>query len=338
MMHALWFVVMFLSTLDLQDKTVYEWVKNVDDGIPKEPAIRKPRESTIQVNKVNKAKQFLQDLPKLPSHYCRSTSKKSYLEPIFTTFSELFKVYVDDCKQENKPFLRRKAFRSLFDDMSLAIHRPKKDKCDICSGFEVGNISEEEYNLHIARKINARNEKIRDKLRAETDGSVKVVSLDLQSLLLCPLLTASSMYYKTKLGCHNYTIFDLVTKEAMNYFWHEGIGDLNGSTFASCLADYILGLDPNIRELIIFSDGCTYQNRNTILSMKDCGAVPLDISSTGTAVNGTTYTNEAEYTCNEGFEKASGNTKIACLASGQWDVASLLWRSIVFRIRCYVLV
>ncbi|ESO99436.1 hypothetical protein LOTGIDRAFT_158521 [Lottia gigantea] len=204
--------------VDLQDKTVYEWVKNVDDGIPKEPAIRKPRESTIQVNKVNKAKQFLQDLPKLPSHYCRSTSKKSYLEPIFTTFSELFKVYVDDCKQENKPFLRRKAFRSLFDDMSLAIHRPKKDKCDICSGFEVGNISEEEYNLHIARKIDARNEKIRDKLRAETDGSVKVVSLDLQSLLLCPLLTASSMYYKIKLGCHNYTIFDLVTKEAMNYF------------------------------------------------------------------------------------------------------------------------
>ncbi|ESO95848.1 hypothetical protein LOTGIDRAFT_176660, partial [Lottia gigantea] len=33
---------MFLSTLDLQDKTVYEWVKNDDDGIPKEPAIRNP--------------------------------------------------------------------------------------------------------------------------------------------------------------------------------------------------------------------------------------------------------------------------------------------------------
>ncbi|ESO85689.1 hypothetical protein LOTGIDRAFT_155180 [Lottia gigantea] len=171
-------VLLFLTQLQQKIARNIDGLKintptNADVQVTNPDSPNTPRESTIQVNKVNKAKHFLQDLPKLPSHYCRSTSKKSYLEPIFTTFSELFKVYVDDCKQENKPFLRRKAFRSLFDDMSLAIHRPKKDKCDICSGFEVGNISEEEYNLHIARKIDARNEKIRDKLRAELMAQLK---------------------------------------------------------------------------------------------------------------------------------------------------------------------
>ncbi|ESP03154.1 hypothetical protein LOTGIDRAFT_171761 [Lottia gigantea] len=60
------------------------------------------------------------------------------------------------------------------------------------------------------------------------------------------------------------------------------------------------------------------------LLAKDCGPVPPGNSSTGTVANGTTYPSEADYTCDEGFEIASGNSKIACLLSGQWDVDNIL--------------
>ncbi|KAK6191297.1 hypothetical protein SNE40_003024 [Patella caerulea] len=258
---------MFLATLGVNDKTVYEWLKgNSHAGIPKTAAVTKRRVSVSNTEKVNYARHFLNELPKLPSHYCRSSSKKNYLEPVFTSASELYKVYVKDCKHNDKPFLRRKAFTSVFNDLNLGIHRPKKDRCDICCGYETNNISEADYNLHMSRKNEARAEKAADKLRSEIEDHVKVVTLDLQSLLLCPLLTASSMYYKTKLGCHNYTIFDLASKDVVNYFWHEGIGDLNANTFASCLNDYINSLHHDVKELILYSDGCTYQNRNVILS------------------------------------------------------------------------
>ncbi|ESO92235.1 hypothetical protein LOTGIDRAFT_233236 [Lottia gigantea] len=56
----------------------------------------------------------------------------------------------------------------------------------------------------------------------------------------------------------------------------------------------------------------------------DCGAVPPGNFSTGTAASGTTFPNEADYTCNEGYEVASGDFSIKCLASGQWDVANIL--------------
>jgi hypothetical protein len=50
------------------------------------------------------------------------------------------------------------------------------------------------------------------------------------------------------------------------YFWHEAEGDLTANTFASCITDYVENLDERIEEVIMYSDGCTYQNRNAVLA------------------------------------------------------------------------
>ena len=91
--------------------------------------------------------------------------------------------------------------------------------------------------------------------------------MDLQSLLLCPKLEASCLFYRTKLCCHNFTLFDLTTKAVMCYFWNETCADLSASTFTTCIIDYLNNLDlTNTDKVILYSDGCTYQNRNTTLS------------------------------------------------------------------------
>ena len=99
-----------------------------------------------------------------------------------------------------------------------------------------------------------------------TNADTKVIAMDLQALLMCPILQASALYYRTKLSCHNFTIFDMKTKDVMCYFWNETEGDLLSNSFASCIVDYINKLDDNIKTLIMYSDGCTYQNRNVVLS------------------------------------------------------------------------
>ncbi|ESO96050.1 hypothetical protein LOTGIDRAFT_160035 [Lottia gigantea] len=141
---------------------------------------RNPRRTNA---KVLSAKEFLNELPKLQSHYCRASSKKSYLEPIFTNFAELYRVYKDYCCQKAQPILGKKAFKSIIVDLNLSLFYPIKDQCDICYKFRTDNITEAEYNAHEC-KTSARDEKCQDKLLAESNHTIKVVTLNLQLLLL----------------------------------------------------------------------------------------------------------------------------------------------------------
>ena len=53
-------------------------------------------------------KEFLEKLPKMPSHYCRSSSTKQYLEPIIPTLAELYRLYQTKCAENGSRPLNRK--------------------------------------------------------------------------------------------------------------------------------------------------------------------------------------------------------------------------------------
>ena len=148
------------------------------------------------------------------------------------------------------------------------LYQPNKDQCVTCCSYEVGKVDEETYQEHLRRKTEAQAAKAADKELAQNDPSLKVGTMDLQSLLICPKLKASSLYYKMKLSCHSFTTFDLSNQKVIiNYFWHEAEGELTANCFASCVIDYLNSIDTNVvKEVIIYSDGCTYQNRNANLS------------------------------------------------------------------------
>ena len=107
-----------------------------------------------------------------------------------------------------------------------------------------------------------------DKAAAQVDPSLSVWTMDLQAVLLSPKLQASALYYRTKLACHNFTMYDLVKKTTLCYFWHESEGDLSASRFASCVLDNLTKVvrDNKVTKIIVYSDGCGYQNRNMVLA------------------------------------------------------------------------
>ena len=154
-------------------------------------------------------------------------------------------------------------FYEEFDNKNLSLFHPKKDQCDLCIRYKCGNTSEEAYTSHIQRKIRAREEKQVDKDHAE-----HVYTLDLEAILLSPILKASTLYYKKKLIAHNYTIFNLKTKDGYCYLWHEGEGGVTSNEFASILYSF-LETKANVfpgEEVILYSDGCNYQNCNSLLA------------------------------------------------------------------------
>lgn len=192
---------------------------------------------------------------------------------MFDSFSTLYSEYKKYCTANTKKAACYRLFHETFTDLNIGLYSPRKDKCDICCSYEAGNIPDEQYQTHQNRKECARIEKDHDKEASENDDSVMVITMDVQAVLLCPKLNASALYYKSKLQCHNFTIYDLNTKDVDCYFWHEGEADLSGSSFATCLVNYIentLSKNDSIKHIILYSDGCTYQNRNVVLANALC--------------------------------------------------------------------
>lgn len=271
---------LFLSTFSLGEWTVLNWIsenfKKGNNGMTpsKNVVLQQRRESNPRRSFKNNdgkevLKSFIESLPKLPSHYCRKNTSKVYLEPVYgDNMLGVFNEYKRLCKEnEAGPVhpVSRCTFDKLISELNLSFQQPKKDRCDKCIMFEVGSLTEEQYKKHIDAKNRAREEKDYDKKKA-IEGSAVVLTMDVQAVKVCPSLNASALYYKTKLCCHNFTIYDLASHAATCYWFNETQTDLSANTFASCIIDYLSENCDGSKPIIIWSDGCTSQNRNKTLS------------------------------------------------------------------------
>nr|CAI5828453.1 unnamed protein product [Callosobruchus analis] len=212
---------------------------------------------------------FFKSPPKLESHYCPSSSSKLYLEPMWSSINELYKFYSKHyCDEDSITPVSKTAFFEEFNKENLSIYIPKKDMCDICVAYDTRNIGPEEYDLHQAMKKEAREEKNRDK---ESATAAAVFTMDLEAILPSPRSTVSKMYYKMKLVVHNFTLFNLKTQDGYYFLWHEAKGGLTANEFSSILCNFLENaVIPNLSNdnkiIILYSDGCTGQNRNCILA------------------------------------------------------------------------
>lgn len=70
-----------------------------------------------------------------------------------------------------------------------------------------------------------------------------------------------------KLCVHNFIIFNLKSKEGYCFLWHEGEGKAAANEFSGFLYDFIMNLNTSPgEEVILYSAGCTAQNRNVTLT------------------------------------------------------------------------
>lgn len=271
---------MFCATMGLSERTVGEWLspegirmveqedgnEHLDQSKPSKPQKRK-------FNKEDETflKEWLLAIPCVDSHYCRKSEaykNKRFLEP-GTKIIQLFERYKIDAEEKNRTPTCLTTFRQVFQNLGFSIFRPRKDQCDECISFKYGNISRDEYEKHIAAKNKARKEKENDKELSINDKSVSVWTMDVQAVLCCPQTKASALYYRTKLQVHNFTLYNLATKEGYCYPWEETEGELKMENFSSMQYQHfkkILINDPGIKTLIVWSDGAVYQNKNSSVS------------------------------------------------------------------------
>lgn len=63
-------------------------------------------------------------------------------------------------------------------------------------------------------------------------------------------------------------MYNLSSLECTCYWWDETQSDLSASSFVSCIMDQITecNLKNPLKNIVLWSDGCCYQNRNFVLS------------------------------------------------------------------------
>ncbi|VEN42000.1 unnamed protein product [Callosobruchus maculatus] len=262
---------MFLSTLGIREWMALNWCSKSQSGMhTSHELVLKERKSLRPLSQKSDEKNkylnnFFTELPKMPSHYCRQRSAKVYLEYNFSSKANLYRVYVNKCEESNIEHVSYCTFSNTFENLNLPLFSPKKDQCNICVAHKAGNIPESDYTLHIQLKDRARAEKCADKEKAK-EGKCLAFVMDVQAVKLCPVNNANKFYFKTRLKVHNFTIYNLKTHHCTNYWWNETEGDLSSSVFTTMIIDHLNEHCDNDLPIVLWSDGCPYQNRNAVLS------------------------------------------------------------------------
>lgn len=263
----------FLNTFDLGRDTFLRWVKAMPSIVHdnESPSVT-ARDISVNVSTRNRGtvSEWLDLLPKVPSHYCRASSQRIYVESTFRSHLHMHAVYKAWCIEQHKKPVSRNTFLSVLSHYNISIHKPRKDQCDVCSSYQLKNVSQEDYDTHIKKKDEARHAKNTAIENLKNNLDSLVISVDVQSVLLAPKLLAGALYYKQKLQCHNFTIYNSRTGDVTIYFWHEADGGVTSNEFTSCVIDYLKTTCRAYKHITIISDGCNYQNRNKVLASALC--------------------------------------------------------------------
>lgn len=214
--------------------------------------------------------EFINSFPSYESHYTRRDTSKRYL-PSDLSISTIFRLYTE--KYDGPVSLSK--FSNVFNTLNLKFKKPKVDTCykcevlkmkiDIATDEQRESLKKEQIEHHLEAD-NAYKSKAIDKSKAEHDASIKVLTFDLQQCLPTPFLRSSVSFYKRPLWTYNLTVHDCKTSQPVCYMWHEAIGNRGGNEIASCIFNHLTNLPTDTRHVILYSDCCPGQNKNSFIA------------------------------------------------------------------------
>lgn len=186
---------------------------------------------------------------------------------MFLEFIYFFRFVTGEAKERNIKTISWSVFLEIFHVMKLSVYQLQIDACDTCEQFRLGLITVAQYEQHRLEVEEARLEKSSDK-KNKFQWLLNLI-VDLQKILLCPLLRNALQYYLCKLQFRNYTIYNQHNKQVVCKTYDETQGGVDSSNFATLLVSFLeqqVEERPDITEIIVWSDGCAAQNRNVVLS------------------------------------------------------------------------
>lgn len=268
--------VFFKNTLDINDRPIRtvlakqdEFAKNIVQDDKRGKHGNHPRTDDTMKDEI---RNFIRNIPKVESHYRRSQSTRHYIDGN-KFITDLHRDYVALCKEKNTPFCKYLVFYRIFtQEFNIFRFKPKNDLCEECVSYENATDDEkekrkEEYDEHLKEKDLARVEKMNDKEYCTKTSNLIVAVYDLEAVFQIPNGKVSVFYYKSKLNVFNFTIYNICSRDANCFVWHEGIGHRGVNELGTCVYRFLkekANQEESI-DVIFYSDNCAGQQKNKFM-------------------------------------------------------------------------
>lgn len=253
---------MFVTTCLQKSEGTVSGIISKDDRRGQAPPSNKHSDE-----KIKEVIEHIKSFPQYKSHYTRRESNKKYLPP-HLNLQKMYNLYCEG-RTNN---VSRSIYEREFKKLNISFKHPKVDTCHKCDVLALKlKIAEdcdklsinEEIKQHHSAADEAYLDKARSKDLAKTDPAINCVSFDLQQCLPTPFLNSSVAFYKRQLWTFNLTVHNLGTSDVVCYMWHEAEGGRGGNQIATCLFKYMASLPQEVKRIILYSDTCGGQNKNS---------------------------------------------------------------------------
>jgi hypothetical protein len=179
-------------------------------------------------------------------------------------------MYCERCTEEQIVPAKLHKYRQVFNtEYNISFHYPKKDRCDICEIYDkkVNRTTEdtEKYQQHRLGKLETKEERASDRM----DTNACVVCFDMQNVYSLPKANVSNFFYKRKLTVFHLTAHCSLSKQAYGCLWPETMSGRSANDIASAMVVILRKVvtdHPTVTKLILWSDSCVPQNKNSIMS------------------------------------------------------------------------
>ncbi|MES9881020.1 MAG: hypothetical protein ABW185_09085 [Sedimenticola sp.] len=120
----------YLHTLDISSKRIFKCYEKADkDKFGDNRG--KHRKKFIPEEARQVIKDHIASFPRIPSHYCRATTKREYLEADLSV-NKMYNLYIERCEERHIVPLKKHIYRYIFNtEYNIGFHVPKKDRCDM---------------------------------------------------------------------------------------------------------------------------------------------------------------------------------------------------------------
>lgn len=104
------------------------------------------------------------------------------------------------------------------------------------------------------------------KTKAEANKTHVAAVFDLQQVIYLPKSNEGATFYKRRLACFNFTIYNLGNKDCHCYYWNESISKRGSSEISTSVFSFLkMCAENDVTKVDLFCDGCCGQNKNTIM-------------------------------------------------------------------------
>lgn len=115
----------YVKVLDISQKRVANYHKRAVQNVFIDRRGVHTQRSIPEETKAYK-REHINSFPRMPSHYCRSNTKKEYIEPKLT-LSRMYNLYVEKCQEESVVPAKSHLYRKIFNtEFNLDFHALKE--------------------------------------------------------------------------------------------------------------------------------------------------------------------------------------------------------------------